>query len=211
MYCPKLPQYLPYGNNQVQPPASLCLKCLGTEIQNANQCNHGSNRLWKRTLCPTSNKNFILCSECPKHIPALEYLRWHHNHAIGFKNFTIMRQMFGADVYRAMCSTMSESAFNSLPAVPVSVSLSRSTVPKVDKGVQVVLAKSDHKEAIWKEAEEGHQVGRLTLDKRCIITLEVICVILIGLMWYHMVSKVNSLMEVMSRCGPTPSNLRALQ
>ena len=93
----------------------------------------------------------------------------------------------------------------------MSVSLSESTVPKVDKGVQVVLAKSDHKEAIWKEAKEGHQVERLKLDKRCIITLEVICVILIGLMWYHIVSKVNSLMEVMSRCGPTPSNLRALQ
>ena len=83
-----------------------------------------------------------------------------------------------------MCSTMSESAFNSLPAVPVSVSLSGSTVPKVDKGVQVVLAKSGNKEAIWKEAEEGNQVERLTLDKRCIITLGVICVILIGLMWY---------------------------
>ena len=25
MLCPKLPQYLPYGNNQLQPPASLCL------------------------------------------------------------------------------------------------------------------------------------------------------------------------------------------
>ena len=61
-------------------------------------------------------------------------------------------------------------------------------LPKVDKGVQVVLG---HKEAIGKEAEESHQVGRLTLDKRCIITLEVICLILIGLMWYHVVSKIN--------------------
>ena len=91
-----------------------------------------------------------------------------------------MKSILGDDAYQA-CSN----------AVSVSVSLSESTVPKVDKGVQVVLAKSDHKEAIWKEAEEGHQVGRLTLDKRCIITLEVICVILIGLMWYHVVSKIN--------------------
>ena len=30
MFCPKLPQYLPYGNNQVPHPASLCLKFLGT-------------------------------------------------------------------------------------------------------------------------------------------------------------------------------------
>ena len=104
---------------------------------------------------------------------------------------------------------MSVSVCNSLPAV--SVSLCKSTLPKVDKGLQGVLAKSGHKEAIWKEAVEGHQVERLTLDKRCIITLVVICVILIGLMWYHIVSKVNILMEFMSRCGPTPSNLRALK
>ena len=71
------------------------------------------------------------------------------------------------------------------PAVPVFVSLSRSTVPKVDKGVQAFLDKSGHKEATWKEAEEGNQVERLTLDKGCIITLGVICVILIGFMWYH--------------------------
>ena len=92
--------------------------------------------------------------------------------------------MFGADVYRAMCSTVSESDFNTLPAVPVSMSLRGSTVSKVDKGVQAVLDKSGLKEATWKEAEEGNQVERLTLDKRCIIILGVICVILIGLMWY---------------------------
>ena len=96
MFCPKLPQYLPYGNNQVPPPASLCLKCLGTGSPNANQCNHGNNNNWKKTLCPTSNKNFILCSECPRHLPLIKYLSKHHNHAIGFKNFTIMRQMFKA-------------------------------------------------------------------------------------------------------------------
>ena len=28
MFCPKLPQYLPYGNSQVQAPASLCVKCM---------------------------------------------------------------------------------------------------------------------------------------------------------------------------------------
>ena len=104
-------------------------------------------------------------------------------------NLAIMKKMFGADVYRAMCSTVSESAFNSLPAVPLPVSLSGSTVHKVGKGVQVVLAKSSNKEATWKKAEEGNQVERLTLDKRCIIAIGVICVILIGLMWYSVESK----------------------
>ena len=97
-----------------------------------------------------------------------------------------MRDAFGEDAYRAIGATVSVPACNSLPEVPVSVPLSKSILPKVDKGVQVVLG---HKEAIGKEAEGSHQVERLKLDKRCIITLEVICVILIGLM--HEASKIN--------------------
>ena len=123
MHCPKLPQYLPYGNNQVPPPASLCLKCLGTKSPNANQCNHKGNKYWDRHLCSTSNKHYIMCTDCSHHLPALEYLSKHHNPAIGFQNFSLMRQMFGADVYSTLSSTVSESAFNSLPAVPMSVSL----------------------------------------------------------------------------------------
>ena len=96
IHCTKLPQYILYGNNQVQPPASLCLKCLGTGFKNASQCNHGNHNEWKKTLCLTSNKNFILYTDYPQHLPAIEYLSKHHNHAIGFKNFTIMRQMFKA-------------------------------------------------------------------------------------------------------------------
>ena len=115
IHCTKLPQYIPYGNNQVQPHASLCLKCLGTGIKNANQCKHGNNSIWKKTLCPKSNKSFILCSECPKHISALEYLSKHHNPAIGFKNFSVMRQMFGEDAYKAMCATLSISVCNTSP------------------------------------------------------------------------------------------------
>ena len=84
--------------------------------------------------------------------------------------------MFEADAYGTMCSTVSESDFNTLPAVPVSMSLRGSTVSKVDKGVQAVLDKSSHKKATWKK------VVRLTLD---IITLGVICVFLTGFMWYH--------------------------
>ena len=116
-------------------------------------------------------------------------------------------------------------------------SLSKDMI-SANERLQGVLAKSGHMEAILKEALEGHQVDRLTLYSSCIITLVVcvICVIVVGLMWCHVVSKVNSLMEVMSRCEdrvpltqpssrhplqtttfsqgwmePTPSNLRALQ
>ena len=86
-----------------------------------------------------------MCTVCSKHLPALEYLSENHTPELGFKNFIAMKSMFGPEAYQA-CSN----------AVSVSVSLSKSTLPKVDKGVQVVLAKSGHKEAIGKEAEESH-------------------------------------------------------
>lgn len=35
MFCSKLTQYLPYGNNQVKPPVLLCVKCLGTVAKKA--------------------------------------------------------------------------------------------------------------------------------------------------------------------------------
>ena len=104
-------------------------------------------------------------------MPALQYLRENYKPEAGWTNFAFMRGAFGDEAYKAMCA-----------AVSVSVSLSNSTVPKVDKGVQVVLANSDHEEAIWKEAKESHQVEKLKLDRRFIITLEVMCVTLIGLM-----------------------------
>ena len=59
--------------------------------------------------------------------------------------FTLMRGAFGNKAYKEMC--VAES---------VSMSLSDSTVLKVDNGVQVVLANSDHEEAIWKDAKESH-------------------------------------------------------
>ena len=123
-------------------------------------------------------QNFNLC-ECSMPPHTLESLSKLHSPALDFLNFTIMRQMFEADAYRTMCSTVSESDFNTLPAVPVSMSLRGSTVSKVDKGVQAVLDKSSHKKATWKK------VVRLTLDIGCIITIGAICVFLTGFMWYH--------------------------
>ena len=85
-------------------------------------------------------QNFNLC-ECSIPTHTLESLSKLHSPALDFLNFTIMRQVFEADAYRTMCSTVSESDFNTLPAVPVSMSLRGSTVSKVDKGVQAVLHK----------------------------------------------------------------------
>ena len=168
MACKELPKYLPCGGNQKTLPPSLCSICLGTEFPSAKKsCTHTCNKVFKKTVCPASNKHFLLC-ECQKHMPALEYLKDNHDPKMGWKNFILMRGAFGNEAYKSMCAAES-----------VSVSLSDSTVPKVDKGVQVDL---DHKEAIGEEAERSHQIRRLTLD-------EAICFIMVGLM--HMASEIN--------------------
>ena len=81
-------------------------------------------------------------------------------------------------------------------------SLSQDMISANDR-LQGVLSKAGNLEALLKEALEDHQVDRVALYSSCIITLvvSVICVILIGLMWCHVVSKVNDLIDVMSRCG----------
>ena len=60
-----------------------------------------------------------------------------------------------------------------------------------NKGLQKVLANSDHMKAFFKEALEGQQIDKLTLYNSCIITLvvSVICVIVVGLMWCHVLSR----------------------
>ena len=107
-----------------------------------------------------------MCTECPDHMPALQYLKENHDAKSGWNNLHFLRGAFGHEAYKSMCAAES-------------VSLSDSTVPKTDKGVQVDL---DHKEAIGEEAEKSHQIRRSTLD-------EAICFIMVGLM--HMASEIN--------------------
>ena len=70
------------------------------------------------------------------------------------------------------------------------------------KGLQQVVSNSDQMEAHFREALQGQQVDRMTLYSTCIITLVVaiVCVIVIGLMWCHVVNKINHLIDVMSAC-----------
>ena len=105
MYCSKLTQYLPYGTNQLPPPVSLCLTCLSTKHKNAKNCDHMSNRYYKSQLCSTTNKHYLMCTGCKHHLPAIKYLKDHHKPSIGYKNFTLMKQCFGDDVFRAISST----------------------------------------------------------------------------------------------------------
>ena len=68
--------------------------------------------------------------------------------------------------------------------------------------LQKVLANSNSMKAFFKEALETQQIDKVTLYSSCIITMivSVASVILVGLMWCHVLSKVNSLMDAMSRC-----------
>ena len=108
MYCSKLTQYLPYGTNQQPPPVSLCLACLSTKHWNAKNCDHMSNIFYKSQLCPITNKHYLMCKGCAHHLPAIKYMSDHHEPSLGYKNFTLMKQCFGDDVFRTII----------LPAMP---------------------------------------------------------------------------------------------
>ena len=102
MYCSKLTQYLPYGTNQLPPPVSLCLTCLSTKHKNAKNCDHMSNRYYKSQLCSTTNKHYLMCNGCSHHLPAIKYMSDHHEPSLGYKNFTLIKQCFGDDVFRTI-------------------------------------------------------------------------------------------------------------
>ena len=50
-----------------------------------------------------------MCTDCTHHVAALQYLSSHHDPKIGFKNFSLMKQLFGEDQYNAICATVSIS------------------------------------------------------------------------------------------------------
>ena len=101
MFCPKLTQYLPFGRYQT-PPECLCVKCLSTKHWNAKKCNHMDNRFYKTQLCPTTKKHFLMCTGCEHHLPAIRYMSNHHDPSLGYKNFTVMKKLFGDDMFKAM-------------------------------------------------------------------------------------------------------------
>ena len=102
IFCSKLTQHLPLGNNQLQPPVSLCVKCLSTKHWNAQKCNHMDNKYYKQQICKTTKRHFLMCTACETHLPAIRYMSQHHNPNLGWKNLSAMRNLFGVDMFQAM-------------------------------------------------------------------------------------------------------------
>ena len=101
MFCTRLRQYLPFGRQQPTP-VWLCTQCLSTKHWNAKYCNHLTN--YKNSVCPISNKHYLLCNICENHLPGIGYMDLHHNPSLGFKNFHVMRQCFGWKLYKSLIS-----------------------------------------------------------------------------------------------------------
>ena len=101
MFCPKLTQYLPFGRYQ-PPPVWLCLQCLSTKHWNAKNCNHMGNRFYKNSLCPITKKHYLLCTRCEHHFPGIRYMNYHHDPSLGFKNFGLMRQCLGIEMFTSL-------------------------------------------------------------------------------------------------------------
>ena len=120
MYCAQLTRYLPYGRNALQVPRSLCAICMDTTDQDARNCQHEHSRVWKLNYCNAGNRCFILCKDCPAHLPALEWFSKNHKPNLGFKNFSELKKAFGPDTYKKVkCNAVSVSLCEStLPTLP---------------------------------------------------------------------------------------------
>ena len=102
MFCTRLKQYLPFGRQQPAP-VWLCTQCLSTKHWNAKYCNH-LNKNYKKSVCPISNKHYLLCNICEHHLPGIGYMNYHHEPSLGFSNFSVMRQCFGKGLFRSLIS-----------------------------------------------------------------------------------------------------------
>ena len=103
MFCTRLKQYLPFGGQQPTP-VWLCTQCLSTKHWNAKYCNHMNNKHLRRSLCPISNKHYLLCNICEHHLPGIGYMNYHHEPSLGYSNFSVMRQCFGKGLFRSLIS-----------------------------------------------------------------------------------------------------------
>ena len=101
MFCTRLKQYLPFGRQQPAP-VWLCTQCLSTKHWNAKYCNHLNN--YKKSVCPISNKHYLLCNICENHLPGIGYMDFHHDPSLGFRNFHVMRQCFGWKLFKSLIS-----------------------------------------------------------------------------------------------------------
>ena len=101
MSCPKMTQYLPFGRYHPTP-MWLCPQCLSTKHWNAGHCNHMGNKGYNTTLCPITRKHYLLCSRCENHFPGIKYMNYHHDPSLGFKNFSLMRQCLGSEMFKSL-------------------------------------------------------------------------------------------------------------
>merc|ERR1711873_148580 len=111
LYCKELPKYLAHGNNQKVLPNSVCQVCLCTGSKQS--CGHGCNKQYQATLCSTSGKHFLMCTDCAKHVPALQYLQENHDAKSDWSNLHFLRGAFGSEAYKAMCAPISVTTCNS--------------------------------------------------------------------------------------------------
>ena len=110
MSCPKMTQYLPFGRYHPTP-MWLCPQCLSTKHWNAGHCNHMGNKGYNTTLCPITRKHYLLCNRCEHHFPGIKYMNYHHDPSLGFKNFSLMRQCLGSEMFRSLTPYSAYSAY----------------------------------------------------------------------------------------------------
>ena len=96
LYCSKLPEYIPRGNNVKTIPRDLCKFCLST-VGNFRDCTHTFPRDYNNWVCRQSKVNFILCKDCQKHQAPQDWLKDNFKPNIGKGNLLNVWKEFKND------------------------------------------------------------------------------------------------------------------
>ena len=93
LHCPKLPEYIPRGNNVKPIPRGLCKVCLST-AGDFKDCAHNYPKDYNNWLCQQSRMNFILCKDCQKHQAPQDWLKKKFKPHIGHRNLSNIWKVF---------------------------------------------------------------------------------------------------------------------
>ena len=96
LYCSKLPEYIPRGNNVITIPRELCKFCLST-AGHYRDCTHTFPRDYKDWMCKLSKVNFILCKDCQKHQGPQDWLKVNFKPNIGRANLLNVWKEFNSN------------------------------------------------------------------------------------------------------------------
>merc|ERR1712240_517406 len=116
-------------------------------------------------------KNFLMCTDCAKHVPALQYLQENHDAKSGWNNLHFLRGAFGSEAYKAMCAPISVTTCNSnvlLHEATDDETRYKSVASDETDSIQIWPAQTHHANIEPYMAVNGVEIGRAAVPSELV-------------------------------------------